>query len=55
MQEIFADKETEGVLLVDASNDYHNRQAALLNMFHLCRPFATTLTKYLSPSCFSVH
>ena len=38
MWEIFADEETEGMSLVDASDAFNslNRQASLLNMFHLC-------------------
>jgi len=40
MQDIFLDSHNEGVLLVDA----FNRNAALLNMFHLCPPLAITLT-----------
>ena len=53
MREIFADQDTEGVLLVDASNAFNslNRHAALLNMFQLCPPLATILTNtYRSPS-----
>ena len=53
MREIFADQDTEGVLLVDASNAFNslNRRAALLNMFQLCPPLATILTNtYRSPS-----
>ena len=53
MREIFADQDTEGVLLVDASNAFNslNRHAALLNMFQLCPPLATILTNtYCSPS-----
>ena len=46
MREIFTDKGTEGVLLVNASNTSNslNCRAALLSIFQLCPPLATILT-----------
>ena len=49
----FEDENTEGILLVDASNAFNslNRQAALRNIQHLCPTFAPILTNcYREPS-----
>ena len=45
VRQCFEDPETEGVLLVDASNAFNsiNRQSALLNIRHLCPSLATIL------------
>ena len=45
MKQAFQANEAEAVLLVDASNAFNslNRQAALLNIRHLCRPLATVI------------
>ena len=53
MRESFNSPETEAVLLVDASNAFNslNRQAALLNIRHLCPSIATALINtYRDPS-----
>ena len=46
MKELFDDAESEGTLLVNASNAFNslNRRSALLNMFELRLSFATILT-----------
>ena len=51
MRAIFADEDTKGVMLVDASNIFIslNRCVALLNMFQLCLPLATVLTNTFFP------
>ena len=43
MRDIFAEEETDGVLLIDASNAFNtlNRQALLHNIRHLCPTIAT--------------
>ena len=43
---IFVDEDTEGVILVNASNTFNslNRRVALLNRFQLCPPLATIVT-----------
>ena len=45
VRQCFDDDKTGGVLLVDASNAFNsvNREAALLNVRHLCPPLATIL------------
>ena len=45
MRSLFSRKDTEGVLLVDATNAFNclNRQAALCNIRHLCPSLATIL------------
>ena len=45
MNQAFQANEAEAVLLVDASNAFNslNRQAALLNIRHLCPPLATAI------------
>ena len=53
MRAIFADKESEAILLVDASNAFNslNRQVALRNARHLCPPLANALINtYREPS-----
>ena len=47
MKKIFDDSDSEGVLLVDASNAFNslNCHFALLNMYERCPSFATILTK----------
>lgn len=55
MKEIYDDKDTENDLLIDASNAFTslNRQAALLNIFHLCPSLANALMNtYISASNF---
>ena len=52
VRQCFEDPETEGVLLVDASNAFNsvNSQSALLNIRHLCPSLATILINwYRSP------
>ena len=46
MKESFDDAESEGALLVDATNAFNllNHHSALLNTFELCPSFATILT-----------
>ena len=49
----YEEEATEGILLVDASNAFNslNRQSALLNLRHLCPPFAPILINcYRDPS-----
>ena len=43
MRDIFAEEETDGVLLIDASNAFNtlNRQALLHNIRYLCPTIAT--------------
>jgi len=47
MRDLFDREDTDGILLVDASNAFNswlNQRSGLLNMFHLCPSFATILT-----------
>jgi len=52
MKQIFDDVESEGVLLVDASNAFNslNCRSALLNMFELCPSF----DKYISHGIYTL-
>ena len=53
MRSIYSSKDTEAVLLVDASNAFNslNRQVALRNARHLCPSIATVLINtYRAPS-----
>ena len=45
MHQVFEDQETEGVILVDATNAFNrlNRQTALFNIQHLCPTLSTAL------------
>lgn len=52
MRDVFEQSETEGVLLIDASNAFNslNRKVALLNMKYVCPALETTLMNcYQSP------